>query len=630
MDLKGILIAYITQQETDFAVLVDGPWGSGKTHFLKNEIGPLISKIQCSIKEEKGEVKKVPYELVYVSLFGLSSLDELQRRLFTELNPVLKNKVIKGGMMLINKGLQFFNMGAGEDDSLELMNILGGIKRNKILVFDDMERLSDDLLNEVMGFINTYTEHQGLKVIIIAHEDIISNKVQDYALVKEKLIRFTYTYAPELLTVLPNFLSRYNDQDFNAFVDTNKQILLRSFERGEHINLRSLRFFLDLFFVIFNNVKKIQGMEESSRNEMLQRFFFFLLTYCIEYKKNGIDDTKLQQLKDLSGTLEAGGLGSFIELLDNVLRDDDQQEAQPALLSFNQDFEKRYIENSGQTYRYYECIVQYVHSGNLDITDLEKECRLYNDTVAAIQVSPEFAAFHQLENCLLLEDEDFIRVYEQVLAIAFEGQYKLEMYPKLFETITNCAKNRIQGVTIDSDLIQRFKAGMDKSISGSSYTGRLTFMTYVEDEQLKDIRKYATQLNESLLESKSLEISRIALAMFKNEDFDALDPFLQTEMRQTTIFREPVFEPDLFAQRFLAMRNMQKRKCIEVIQRSYERFDHQTIDQREVQFWNRVHDILSSSSSMLPTDGSHTMSSISVGEMMLSIRRFVPLPSENS
>jgi len=201
----------------------------------------------------------------------------------------------------------------------------------------------------------------------------------------------------------------------------------------------------------------------------------------------------------------------------------------------------------------------------------------------------------------------------------------LDMYPKLFEIITNCTYNEIQGVTINADFIQNFKEGMDRSIAGKPYTGILTFMTSTHNEHLTEIRSYAKQLNESLFETQRRQISEVALEMFRHEDFDRLEPFLQKEMTQATIFREPPFDPNFFAQRFLEMKNLQKRKCLEVIQRTFERFSHQGMDQQEIRFWNQVYDVLIAR--MPPAPGRNTMSSISIRDMMTTIRNFVPLPT---
>lgn len=38
MKLTDIIKNYVEQPDTDFAILINGQWGSGKTYFLKNDI----------------------------------------------------------------------------------------------------------------------------------------------------------------------------------------------------------------------------------------------------------------------------------------------------------------------------------------------------------------------------------------------------------------------------------------------------------------------------------------------------------------------------------------------------------------------------------------------------------------
>jgi hypothetical protein len=75
MEILTIIKDYIKEPNTDYAILINGAWGSGKTHFLKNSVGQEIKKIPFLQKEKKQE----SYELVYVSLYGITKIDELRK-----------------------------------------------------------------------------------------------------------------------------------------------------------------------------------------------------------------------------------------------------------------------------------------------------------------------------------------------------------------------------------------------------------------------------------------------------------------------------------------------------------------------------------------------------------------------
>src|SRR5690348_12773545 len=90
MQLLTTIKEYLQKSDTDYAILVNGNWGSGKTYFLKQTLSSAVSKIALDSS------KKEHFELVYISLYGLSSSADLEKALFLELNPFWKKKVGKG------------------------------------------------------------------------------------------------------------------------------------------------------------------------------------------------------------------------------------------------------------------------------------------------------------------------------------------------------------------------------------------------------------------------------------------------------------------------------------------------------------------------------------------------------
>ena len=65
--VKAYLTYYIAfSYPPHFAVLLNGPWGIGKTFLLKEFLKPLAGEMKC----------------VYVSLYGLTSFDEIDDAIF--------------------------------------------------------------------------------------------------------------------------------------------------------------------------------------------------------------------------------------------------------------------------------------------------------------------------------------------------------------------------------------------------------------------------------------------------------------------------------------------------------------------------------------------------------------------
>lgn len=129
-ELTEIIINFIKQQETDFAILVNGTWGSGKTYFIKNAIAKEVNKISCKLTDKETK----PYELIYISLYGVTSIDELEQKLFLEINPFLKTKTGKIASTIFSKGLSFLGVEINDKDEKNLLNIFGGIPKKNFSI----------------------------------------------------------------------------------------------------------------------------------------------------------------------------------------------------------------------------------------------------------------------------------------------------------------------------------------------------------------------------------------------------------------------------------------------------------------------------------------------------------------
>ncbi|MCL7775710.1 KAP family NTPase, partial [Pasteurella multocida] len=86
--IEEYLDIYLTKENIEYATVLTGEWGCGKTYFIRN----YIKK-----KENKKE-----YKFIYVSLFGLKSISSINQIIFQELHPILSRKEIKalGGALL--------------------------------------------------------------------------------------------------------------------------------------------------------------------------------------------------------------------------------------------------------------------------------------------------------------------------------------------------------------------------------------------------------------------------------------------------------------------------------------------------------------------------------------------------
>lgn len=547
MELAEIIIQYIQQPQTDFAVLINGEWGSGKTFFIKNTLNEKIQSIHWTNGKSK-------FEIIYVSVYGIRNSDELLKRIFLSLHPKLDNKIIQTAGNLVTKIGQVFKIKLELDD---LVNIWG-IPESKILVFDDLERLETSAINEILGVINSYTEHKNLKVIIIADEAKLIKKLDDkYPEVKEKLIRFTYHYQPDLDNIFETFSSRYT-KTYKTFLNKHKHFVTSLLYAGEHLNLRTLRFILDLFEHIYTKVEASDFVLKEYKENIELHYLFFLITYSIEYKK-GIDQCSLDSLEELSNDIASG---FDLSLFDEILGDGTTSREKPNP-SFKDDFQKKYFKDWLPKYKYFHFIAQYVHTGNLEENVLLEDAIMENDFLKSRVGQPHVLAFEKLKKIRAIEDDEFAPLIDEILNYVNEGRYLYNDYIELFQILEIISENKIGGFKIDASITKTFKQGIDITSTTTPYTQYLdTIMMHHQKKdwnEFENIKKYIASKNE---EKKAQEDEEYIHRLFSNLTIDNCEQFYY-EMSQDNaylkrIFNNNIISPEKFLEIYLSLSNNEK------------------------------------------------------------------------
>lgn len=171
------IIDYLQNDKAKYAIMLYGDWGSGKTYLYKNGIAEAIKNIEYGKNKERRKSE------VYISLYGISSVEDLTKEIVV--NFILKNKmnengtsgkILKGaGKMIgiVSKMVSF----SINDISFDFSNISEIFQENidyenMVICFDDLERCSIPI-NDIFGVINNLVEHCNCKVIIISDENNI-------------------------------------------------------------------------------------------------------------------------------------------------------------------------------------------------------------------------------------------------------------------------------------------------------------------------------------------------------------------------------------------------------------------------------------------------------------------------
>lgn len=222
-------------RDLNYAVLIDGPWGVGKTY--------LVSRWRQKYESRGGAS-------LYVSLYGIKSVDQIEAEIFRQLHPLLSSK----GMRLASTIIQSFSKttlsvaipGRGATETigtpipqLSLTEFFKG-PEGKLLVFDDLER-SAMPLPEMLGYINALVEHDGLKVVLIGNQNEISISDPEYLKTKEKLIGQTLLVYPEDASAYDSFCQAVTHKEAQQSLRDFAEPVLMVHNQSETRNLRLLR-----------------------------------------------------------------------------------------------------------------------------------------------------------------------------------------------------------------------------------------------------------------------------------------------------------------------------------------------------------------------------------------------------
>lgn len=223
--VEEYLNEYIGMSKVDFAVLISGPWGCGKT--------TLVSKWmeETKIREDK--------KWVYVSVNGAATIEEIKHRVFEEAYPgtakvltVAKcvSSVISPfvGTLSCTKGTKGVSAEAHFDQLEKLVPKRLNVHCD-VLVFDDVERAVVGI-EELLGYFSKLLA-EGTKIILVGDDEILSKRWGDhkeegtglcvlgYEKQKEKVIGQTFA-------VVENFDDLYGTLVEDAHCETVRNILI--------------------------------------------------------------------------------------------------------------------------------------------------------------------------------------------------------------------------------------------------------------------------------------------------------------------------------------------------------------------------------------------------------------------
>lgn len=558
MELDNVIKDYINSKNADYAIMINGVWGAGKSYYWKVKLEPLIRKqIYKDTREEK-----ICYKPLHISLFGITNLEELILKIFAEVNPILNSKASKIGGLLFNKALSFFNI--SEIDGKDIKTLLSpfNISPRYIFCFDDLERLDSSLLLDVLGFVNSLIENDLFKVILICNESELDKNCKGYKSYKEKLIRYTHYFEPNIPAILESMISPIKET-YRSFLKQKMVYIGEMYAKGLCNNLRTLKFNIDVFEKVYDQIYNQNDLDY--KEQILDYFFYLSILYSIEYK-NGISNEQLMQLKSLTE-----------DITWNIDLDGDEYP------SFDKPKVKQMVENDEdywnnikEKYTGDNCVkfgssaglLHYISTGYYNKDLINEDIQNIIQRMKKEEVTQEQTYMQSLMAFWDIEDAQINTTVNEIIHKIPEGVFQLSAYPAFFATLTTLQKNHFIDYKMTSEkLCSLFLDGIKKSELNASYLKGMDhlFFTYDRsDPYYPQIENRVLEINNKLGYKEVLKkFEGILLRMNHCEDLWDIVGYSYPLLANISASD--------FLESFIKCSNKEKRKIVSFLQERYEK-----------------------------------------------------------
>ncbi|MFB8343288.1 P-loop NTPase fold protein [Brucella cytisi] len=282
------------------AILLEGPWGCGKTYFLEEIYQP---RRQALAKEK--HFYKTPF--LFVSLFGATSAADVEKRMHRAASP---------SEVAIGKAAGTAVKGVGEALRVKefVTTTLDWIAKKAsrrhveyILVFDDLERVEEGSLGEIMGLVNSLITTHKRRVILVGDEAKLL-KIHEKAIWKEqneKIIGRRVRIEPDVESVIQTSVSMVEDQATKTFMTERLATLVQLTKRSDVVNLRNLS------WAIVNGAKFVRALlaDPDIPHDHVARTMLVVVATTLWYRSGKLDEAALTRLPNLSVTLMVRSMG---------------------------------------------------------------------------------------------------------------------------------------------------------------------------------------------------------------------------------------------------------------------------------------------------------------------------------
>ncbi|MEI0747011.1 P-loop NTPase fold protein [Brachyspira pulli] len=279
--IKKVIENYLSKNNIDYGILINGDWGCGKTYFINEYFLSNNNKIIVNNNE---------INCVYISLSGISDIDKLLNEIYIKIalinnNIKIYNYISKTVNFITDIGTQINTIGIDKYSKLA-KNIVKSVDKfifkkhnkyyNTLLILDDLERLSYSKIEDFLYRIHNLFILNGLKTLFIANEKEI--KDVNYLKIKEKVIRHTISFYEldnkTFKEIAKNIISKYYNEIPDDFFINH---LIYIFIYRNCLNLRIFLTYLDFMIDIINIFDPNELKNNFFISNLLLEFSFILI-----------------------------------------------------------------------------------------------------------------------------------------------------------------------------------------------------------------------------------------------------------------------------------------------------------------------------------------------------------------
>lgn len=479
-NLLDYLKFYFSIENPQYAILINGKWGSGKTFFIKNQMNGWNNKTKSKNSES------ILLKPIYISLYGVSSIAEINTKIKEALNPLLYSKeakIIKSiflGAVKTAMHINFDANGDGENDGKVSFDInsLGllkssdqKVKGNKILIFDDLERCSIKI-TDLFGYINEFVEHFNCKVILLSDEEKILKKCgenkEPYNEFKEKLVGQTFTIQPDVKNAINSFINKSEKSIEKTFLLSSIDLIESVFNASRIENLRILKQSILDYERFTKQLEDLLIQHPQYKKFLNSLLAHFLLVY-LEYKSG---NQKISQLGIYNISDEHKNFEIEISTKYN------------AVLERFEVYNRMFVIE----YRFIIAFINNGYSNAIQLNESLKQNSFFRDT--------EIKDWEKLWSWEELEDSEFDIIYKNVLSDFNDSKFSK---PYILLHVVTILFSLIEKKIIDDDkskIMDLFKKQFDAILSANK---EITFSLFGDNSWGKGYReKNSTEFKEIL------------------------------------------------------------------------------------------------------------------------------------